>query len=155
MRGIIPGPLLTIFFVLTTAGAADAQVCVEIDTPRDTLGPQDRAAAVLLLTRQFALTGEEVAADCATPYKLAHVKLGNTITVTLSGPKGTREGLALGLDDLPALYSQMVRSLQTGRPMTGLGVVDRTNVTAAQGFGAARPFRCLHICQARVQRNRG
>ena len=132
MRGMIPGPVLAMFFVGATAGAAHAQVCVEIDVPRDMLDPQDRAAAVLLLTRQFALAGEEVAADCATPYLLAHVRLGNTITVTLSGPKGTREGVALGLDDLPALYSQMVRSLETGRPMTGLGVVDRTNVTAAQ-----------------------
>jgi len=87
---------------------------------------------VLMLKRQFALAGEQVVADCPTPYILAHVKLGNTITVTLSGPKGNREGTALGLDDLPALYSQMVRSLETGRPMTGLGIVDRTNVTAAQ-----------------------
>ena len=132
MRSMIPGPLLAMFLVAVTAGAAHAQVCVEIDTPRDTLDPQDRAAAVLLLTRQFALAGEEVTADCATPYVLAHIKLGNTITVSLSGPTGTREGIALGLDDLPALYSQMVRSLLTGRPMTGLGVVDRTNVTAAQ-----------------------
>ncbi len=132
MRGMIPGPVLAMFFVGATAGAAHAQVCVEIDAPRDMLDPQDRAAAVLLLTRQFALAGEEVAADCATPYLLAHVRLGNTITVTLSGPLGTREGVALGLDDLPALYSQMVRSLETGRPMTGLGVVDRTNVTEAQ-----------------------
>ena len=36
------------------------------------------------------------------------------------------------MDDLPALYSQMVRSIVTGRPMTGFNVVDRTNVTAAQ-----------------------
>jgi hypothetical protein len=36
------------------------------------------------------------------------------------------------MDDLPALYSQMVRSIITGRPMTGFNVVDRTNVTEAQ-----------------------
>ena len=55
--------------------------------PRDTLDPQDRAAAVLLLTRQFALAGEEVVADCPTPYLVAHVRLGNTITVTLRGQR--------------------------------------------------------------------
>ena len=114
------------------AAEAGAQVCVRIDESQDTLTQNDRAAAVLLLTRQFAMAGEQVAADCSTPYLLAHIKLGNSITVTLSGPKGEREGTALGLDDLPALYNQMVRSLVTGRPMTGLAVIDRTNVTAAQ-----------------------
>jgi hypothetical protein len=58
--------------------------------------------------------------------------LGNTIVVTLTGPRGHREGTALGMDDLPALYSQMVRSMVTGRPMTGFNVIDRTNVTSAQ-----------------------
>jgi len=52
--------------------------------------------------------------------------------VTLSGQNRQREGTALGLDDLPALYSQMVRSIVTGRPMDGFNVVDRTNVTEAQ-----------------------
>ena len=119
-------------FLCTGAAPAQAQVCVKIDESHDTLGQDDRAAAVLLLNRQFASAGEQVVTDCAFPYLLAHIRLGNTISVTLSGPKGAREGTALGLDDLPALYSQMVRSLETGRPMTAFGVVDRTNVTAAQ-----------------------
>lgn len=124
---------LTIFAtVLGTTTMAHAQVCTRIDASKDTLTEADRAAAVLLLNRQFVLEGEQVVADCPTPYLLAHVKLGNNITVTLSGPAGQREGTALGLDDLPALYNQMVRSLLTGRPMTGLAVVDRTNVTTAQ-----------------------
>jgi hypothetical protein len=132
-------------FLCLAAAEARAQVCVRIDESQDTLTQNDRAAAVLLLNRQFAMAGEQVVADCSTPYLLAHIKLGNSITVTLSGPKGEREGTALGLDDLPALYNQMVRSLVTGRPMTGLAVVDRTNVTAAAGHGAARPFRCIYL----------
>jgi hypothetical protein len=123
---------MAVFGLFLCSAAAEAQVCVRIDEAHDTLSPNDRTAAVLVLNRQFALSGEQVVADCATPYVLAHVKLGNTIMVTLSGPKGDREGSALGLDDLPALYSQMVRSLETGRPMTTFGVVDRTNVTEAQ-----------------------
>ena len=114
------------------AVGAQAQVCVRIDESQDTLTQNDRTAAVLLLTRQFAAAGQQVVADCPTPYRLAHIKLGNSITVILSGPLGEREGTALGLDDLSPLYNQMVRSLLTGRPMTGLAVVDRTNVTAAQ-----------------------
>jgi hypothetical protein len=119
-------------FLCLAAAEAGAQVCVRIDELQDTLTQNDRRAAVLLLNRQFALAGEQVVADCSTPYQLAHIKLGDSITVTLSGPKGERQGTALGLDDLPALYNQMVRSLLTGRPLTGLAVVDRTNVTAAQ-----------------------
>ena len=119
-------------FLCLAAAEAGAQVCVRIDESQDTLTQNDRVAAVLLLTREFAMAGEQPAPDCSTPYLLAHIKLGNSITVTLSGPKGERQGTALGLDDLPALYNQMVRSLLTGRPMTGLAVVDRSNVTAAQ-----------------------
>jgi|RhiMetdeSRZDD1v2_1073273.scaffolds.fasta_scaffold38322_7 hypothetical protein len=136
MRKVIrlTGCCLTLMMGLAAAAdAAQASVCINIDETRDTLSPQDRAAAILLVTRQFELAGEPVVqGDCSTRYTLSHVMLGNTITVTLSGPNTSREGTALGLDDLPALYSQMVRSIVTGRPMTGMGVVDRTNVTASQ-----------------------
>jgi hypothetical protein len=60
------------------------------------------------------------------------VQLGNTITVTLSGPLGQRDAVARGIDDVPAVYSQMVRSLLRGVPMNAEGVVDRTNVTRRQ-----------------------
>jgi len=123
-------------FVLGLAAApraAQASVCITVDEARDTFSRLDRAAALLLVERQFELAGETVVqGDCPTPYTLSHVTLGNTITVRLSGPNGDREGTALGLDDLPALYSQMVRSIVTGRPMTGMSVLDRTNVTASQ-----------------------
>jgi hypothetical protein len=118
---------------MVATGTAYADVCVTIDAARDTLEPQEQAAALLLLTRQFEQAGERVLpAGCATAYSLSHVRLGNVIVVNLSGPGGVREATALGLDDLPALYSQMVRSVVTGRPMTGFNVVDRTNVTASQ-----------------------
>ena len=125
-------------FLCASAAEASAQVCTRIDESQDTLTQTDRTAAVLLFNRQLAMAGEQVVADCPTPFLLAHIKLGNTITVTLTGPRGDRQGTALGLDDLPALYNQMVRSLLTGRPMTGLAVVDRSNVTAAQAATAPR-----------------
>src|SRR5436309_13985116 len=92
--------------VAAAADAARADVCVAIDKAHDTLSPQDRSAAAILVARQFELAGEKVSdGDCPALYTLSHVRLGNTITVTLSGPNGRREGTALGLDDLPALYS--------------------------------------------------
>jgi hypothetical protein len=36
------------------------------------------------------------------------------------------------MEDLPALYSQMARSIVTGRPLSSLANIDRTNVTATQ-----------------------
>src|SRR5215470_2705911 len=111
--------------VAGSAAAARGDVCIAVDTAHDTLSPADRAAAVLLVGKQFELAGERVAGDgCPNPYTLSHIMLGNRITVTLAGPLGRREGEALGMDDLPALYSQMVRSLVTGRPMAGFNVVD-------------------------------
>ena len=119
--------------LLVSAAAVRAEVCISIDPTRDTLSPSDQAAALLLLTRQFELAGERVVSPgCARPYTVSHVRLGNTIVVNISGPEGQREATAQGMDDLPALYSQMARSIVTGRPMAGFNVIDRTNVTASQ-----------------------
>jgi hypothetical protein len=127
-----------LLFLGLAAGRADADVCITVDEARDTFLPPDRAAALLLLARQFELAGERVVpGGCPTPYSVSHVQLGNTIAVTLSGPNGHRDLAALTMDDVPAVYSQMVRSLLTGRPMNGRDIVDRTNVSAAQ----AAPLR--------------
>jgi hypothetical protein len=119
--------------LLVSAAAVRAEVCISIDPARDNLSPSDQAAALLLLTRQFELAGERVVSPgCARPYTVSHVRLGNTIVVNISGPEGQREATAQGMDDLPALYSQMARSIVTGRSMAGFNVIDRTNVTASQ-----------------------
>jgi hypothetical protein len=132
-----------LFVVMLTAGAAraaSAQTCIAIDEQHDMLGRDERTAARLLVEKQFELAGHRVVErDCSATYTVSHIRLGTTITVTLSGPAGRREATALGLDDLPAVYSQMVRSLTTGQPM-GLGVLDRTNVSASQD----QPPRRVH-----------
>jgi hypothetical protein len=125
--------VVTAVVILVAARTAGAQVCVAVDESRDTLSADERKAATLLLTRQFELAGVTVStANCTGTYVVSHVRLGNAISVILSGPTGQREGTALGLEDLPALYSQLVRALLTGRAVGSMGVVDRTNVTAAQ-----------------------
>jgi hypothetical protein len=118
---------MMVFVLLAVAATAEAQVCIRVDETRDMLSGQDRAAAVLHLSRQFELAGKRVVPDCVTPYTISHIRLGDVITATLSGPEGQREGTAQGLNDLPALYSQLVRSLVTSRQ-----IVDRSNVTEAQ-----------------------
>jgi hypothetical protein len=131
--------LSAITVLLLAARTTSAQVCVSIDATHDMLSADERTAAVLLVSKQFELAGERVPGDtCATTYLLSHVRLGSTIIVTLSGPSGHREGTAIGLEDLPPLYSQMVRSILTGRAIGSMGVVDRTNVTAAQDLEPRR-----------------
>ena len=121
-----------VMLTMGAARAANAQTCIAIDERHDMLARDERTAARLLVAKQFELAGHPaVERDCAATYTVSHIRLGTTITVTLSGPAGSREATALGLDDLPAVYSQMVRSLTTGQPL-GLGVVDRTNVSATQ-----------------------
>jgi hypothetical protein len=108
-------------------------VCLVIDESRDTFSPQDRQAAVILVARQFELSGRQVVAGaCAERYTLSHVRLGRTITVILAGQSEQREGRASGMDDLPGLYNQLVRAILTGSSVGALNVVDRTNVTGPQ-----------------------
>ena len=130
--------LLMVMLALGAARSASAQTCIAIDEARDMLGRDERTAARLLIAKQFELVGHRVVdRDCAATYTLFHIRLGTTIVVTLAGPAGRREATAVGLEDLPAVYSQMVRSLTSGQPM-GLGVVDRTNVSASQDLPPRR-----------------
>jgi hypothetical protein len=129
---------MTCAFV-SIATPARADVCVSVDTTHDMFSPSEQAAARLLMQRQFEQVGERVLPEgCASAYSLTHVRLGNTIVVSIDGPAGRREGIAQGMDDLPALYNQMALSIVTGRPMTGFNVIDRTNVTASQARAARR-----------------
>jgi hypothetical protein len=137
-RGILLA-LLAVLFVGFSAPRARADVCVTIDEGRDMFSPQERTAALLLLSRQFELAGERVvAAPCPSPYVVSHVQLGTLIMISLSGPDGERDATASSLNDLPAVYSQMIRSLLKGVPMNAAGVVDRTNVSEAQARSPRR-----------------
>lgn len=137
MRYLVPAIacLVTLFVAparAQTLGTGDT-VCVSIDESRDTLSPPERIAAVLVLGREFERAGHPVVSDtCTTRFALSHIRLGENILVALEGPVRRLEGRALGLEDLPLLYNQMVRSFVTGKPMSGFNVTDRTNVTAAQ-----------------------
>ncbi len=111
-------------------------VCVTVDANRDTLAEGERNAARSLVLQAFE--AEKLPIDpsgtaCAETYMISNVKLGNTITISLAGPRGQRTGRATSLDDLANVYSQMVKSLVTGAPMeTGGGATDRNNVTRDQ-----------------------
>ena len=143
MKSVLPFAIVIAIVVswrATPAAAAARQeadtrmrVCGSIDEGRDTFSADDRQAALILVARQFEVAGRQVVSgDCADRYALSHVRLGNTITVLLAGASGQREGRAIGMDDLPGLYNQMVRALLTGSSVGAMDVVDRTNVTTPQ-----------------------
>src|SRR6267378_1007169 len=74
-------------------GTARADICVNIDETRDTFSDANRKAAVFLLVSQFEAEGQRVVSrGCTDSYVISHVELGRTITVTLAGPQGKREG---------------------------------------------------------------
>lgn len=129
-----PLSLLSFLFCLLVARVASAGVCVEVDASRDSLLEGDRNATRFFLAQTLQQQGVEVVQqNCAGTYVVYHVRLGNSITVFMQGPQGYRQATARVLEDVPAVYNQMVRSLLTGQPMNNSNdTVDRTNATSAQ-----------------------
>jgi len=126
--------LTTLVFATLVGRASFASVCVQVDVSQDTLSEGDQKASKALLEQALRDQGVQVdVKNCTDTYRVYHIKLGNSITVFMQGPKGYRQATARSLEDVPAVYSQMVRSLISGRPMnTSNGTVDRSNVTSAR-----------------------
>lgn len=122
-------------------------VCVVVDLARDTLSPQERSAVQTLALQSFEARGiatDATGTSCTELYTISNVRLGDTVTALISGPRGSRTGRVSKLDDLPNLYSQLVTALVTGAPMaTGGDAVDRTNVTRDQA--APRRAQADHL----------
>jgi len=127
-------PALAVAVSAFAARTAAAAVCVQLDQQHDTLSEPDRNAAVTMLAQTLRQEGLEVAdQNCMGVYVVYHVKFGNNVNVFMQGPQGYRQASARTLEEVPALYSQMVRSLISNQPMSTVnGTVDRTNVTSNQ-----------------------
>src|SRR5262249_34021508 len=119
---------------LGLARAAAADVCVEIDTQRDNLSPADRAAAQTMIAQAFEDVGQKVVpTGCSATYRAYNVQLGASVTAVLSGPNGTRTMKVRAIEEIPEAYSQMVRSLLSGKPLTtDSDALTRNNVTSEQ-----------------------
>jgi hypothetical protein len=113
---------------------AGAATCVSLDETKDGLSAEDQKAARTLFEEALSEANVSVAREgCTETWTLYHVRLGESLTVVVSGPKGTRRERVRSLDDLPGTYSQMTRSLLSGTANTSNGAnVDRRNVTASQ-----------------------
>jgi hypothetical protein len=126
--------LCSLALTFLVARTAAAGVCADVDASRDNLPEPDRNALRTLLGSTLAQHGQQVTnQNCTETYLVYHVKLGNSVSVFLQGPQGYRQASARSVEDVPNLYSQMVRSLLTGQPMSsGNDTVDRQNATSQQ-----------------------
>jgi hypothetical protein len=117
--------------VLPQLAHADG-ICVVVDTTQDNLSASDQKATRTLLLSAFEsekLTVDRTGKACTESYTLYHVKLGKSINITISGPKGTRHDRTHNLEELPLHYSQIVRSLISGKPITSSSnAITRKNV---------------------------
>lgn len=111
-------------------------VCVAIDASKDNLAEGERNAVrslALLAFQAEGLATDESGTACAETYLVTNIRLGNTINVSIAGPRGQRNGRATTLDDLANVYAQLVKALVTDTTTeTGGGAVDRGNVTRDQ-----------------------
>lgn len=120
---------------LLCSGSALAEVCVKVDETKDSLSPAERNAAVGLMENAFRKAGETVATgDCSAQYTIANIRLGTSITSTVTGPKGTRSLQVSKIEELGSAFEQMASSLVTGATLgdTAGSSVSRSNVTSRQ-----------------------
>ena len=123
--------LATLAALSLPAMAAAEPLCVRIDEKADSLSESDRRGALTVARAAFVKAGAEVVdSPCEQQYTLTNSTLGESIYVTLSGPKGQRDAKAVAVEELGDLYQQMARSLVEDIPMGE--AVGRNNVTSRQ-----------------------
>jgi hypothetical protein len=125
---------LALSCVVLAPALARAANCVKIDEARDGLTPEERNSVLTLFEDTLSQEHQEVGRDaCTDTWTLNHVRLGESVTITLQSSRGTRRAKANKLEDLPNVYSQMVRSMLGGSDMTNDGsAINRKNVTESQ-----------------------
>ncbi len=129
--------LIGIIVMLATfiSGQAVADICLTVDETRDSLTPAERTAALALLSTAFTKVGETVVdAPCDQTYTLTNIRLGESITSTVSGPKGTRMLQVEKIEELGGALDQIANSLITGATLADNSgtAVNRQNVTTQQ-----------------------
>jgi hypothetical protein len=113
---------------------AHAATCVVLDETKDGLSPEDQKAARTLFEEALSEAQVSVAQEgCTETWTLYHVRLGESVTVVVQSPTGTRRERVKNVEDLPGTYSQLTRSLLSGTENSSSGAnLDRRNVTASQ-----------------------
>ena len=94
------------------SSSAHAAACVQMDFNRDNLSYQERVAGQTLLTQALAEAGVEVVPQgCGETYSYFHVRMGQSVTLSLSGPPGERTLTVPSIEALPEGYRTLVAAL--------------------------------------------
>lgn len=119
---------------LASARLASAGACVSIDAERDGLSVDERRSTRTLFEEALGEAGVSVGRDgCSETWTLYHVRLGKSITVVVQSPRGTRRERVKKVEDLPATYHQLARSIVSGKENTNdSAAVDRRHVSDSQ-----------------------
>jgi hypothetical protein len=129
-------PIGMIACALFARTAAAEGVCVSIDVSRDNLSEQDRNGFRIAILDALKAEGIPVDPDglaCRGVVVAYSMKLGNSVTTTITAGTKSVNGRASNLDELDLSVRQLVRSLVTGASLaTGFGVTDRQNVLRDQ-----------------------
>ena len=134
--------LAIIAAALITSPAA-AQVCVHIDPSTDALKDQDRSGALAVAKAAFRKGGETVVeAPCDKQYTITNSKLGDKIYIAVSGPKGSRDGKALNMNELGDVYQQLIASLLSGESIADS--TTRHNVTGPNKHRRTKAETLIH-----------
>lgn len=113
---------------------AGAATCVSVDEERDGLSAEERQSTRTLFEEALGESGVSVGREgCTETWTLYHIRLGESVTAVVQSPKGTRRERVKSIEELPATYSQMARSILHGVENTAeSSAVDRRNVTQSQ-----------------------
>lgn len=130
LLGVVLGSLGAVL----APGVARAASCVQIDEERDGLSAEERSSVRTLFEESLTEEQQEVSREgCSDTWTLYHIRLGESLTVVVQSPRGTRRERVNQIEDLPGMYSQMVRSLLGGSQLTNDGgAINRKNVTESQ-----------------------
>jgi len=121
---------LSILLSLLFTSSLFAGVCIEINTSKDQLDDRDRKSAKIIIEGALQEEGRKVVqGDCSNKYSIYHLKLGETVTVIIDGPTGTKKNSVKSLNELPKIYSQMIRSLISKTNVNSTQNLDRYNAT--------------------------
>lgn len=131
-RGIVAAAVAAA--LLAAPGLAHAATCVVVDEARDGLAPEERSAAQTLLEDTLRHNQVPVAREgCTETWTLYHVRLGSNVTVVVRSPRGERRETVQKIEDLPAMYDQMVRAVLLRAAATNDSeAVTRKNVSESQ-----------------------
>jgi len=141
-RFILSITALSVLSVFSVFSAEARAACVVLDEDRDNLSADEQKAASMLLEQ--ALIAQDIdledsvdsGGDCGSTWSVSHVRLGESITVQLTGVGDSQSMTVGGLEELPDAYARLISALLNDEEVSD--TVTRDTVTAAESEEANR-----------------